>query len=604
MTEFDKDKTSPGDRDFTSSFPYRAPLSDIQLALDVAGLDELLEFDAYSHVESEGIRLALEGFATLASDLIAQSDRVGDIDGVHYDRQTREISTPKAFHLAYDEYVRGGWGALPFPREFGGEGFPGVVGLATQEMFASANVALSLNPVLTQGVIEGLLRWGTDEQKATYLPKLLTGEWAGTMNLTESGAGSDLSEIKTRADLGEDGMWRLTGVKIFITWGDHDLTDNIVYLVLARTSEAPAGTRGLSLFLVNKRLVRARGEVGEHNSLGARRIEDKMGLHGSPTCELEFDGAECELLGPLHGGMAAMFVVMNAARLSIGAQGPAVAERAFQQALEYASSRVQGRALGLAPPRRSSIIEHPDVRRMLLTMTSSIQAARLLLYFAKAHDDRAHFADDEDTRQRSQQFVDLLTPVAKAWSTDVGFAASSMGMQVLGGTSYVEETGMAQRLRDSRIASIYEGTNGIQAIDLVTRKLPRDSGGWVREFLTEIAISIPQPLSPADPLSETYAALADVLVTLTLSTEWMIEKVANSPADALAGATAYLELFGVTVGGWLMARRAQIAATRNHPELVRVEAESNFFASEIVRRAQGLSRPITAGAARLDVPIG
>ncbi|MHB1712683.1 MAG: acyl-CoA dehydrogenase [Acidimicrobiales bacterium] len=583
---------------------YRPPISDIVLALDVAGLDGLLALDAFIHADRESVIFALEEFGRLASGVLAPSDRVGDQVGARLDPTTGAVRTPDAFHHAYTRYVEGGWGALPFPPAFGGGGLPSVVGLAIGEMFASANLALSLNPVLTQGAIEALLHWGSGEQQATYLPKLVTGEWTGTMNLTEPDAGSDLGEIRTRAEPDEGGRWRVTGTKIFITWGEHDLAANTIHLVLARTPDAPAGTKGLSLFVVPKHLVSRDGSLSEKNTLRCLQVENKLGIHGSPTCVMNFEGAIGHLVGPLHGGMRAMFTMMNAARLSVGAQGPAVAERAFQHARSYAATRRQGRASGDVSRGPSPIIDHPDVRRMLLLMTTWTQAGRVLLYTAAAHADRARTATGPDEGYRSQAFADLLTPVAKAWSTDVGFQAASLGIQVLGGAGYIEETGMAQRLRDARIAPIYEGTNGIQALDLVTRKLPRDGGRAVHELLTEMRASARGPAPDDDPLADTFSVLSDAFATFESANEWMLDHLTSSPMDAIAGATSYLELFGITVGGWLMARRARLATSMGHPDAARTVAESNFFALEVTARAAGLVRPIISGAAHLDVPIG
>ncbi len=582
---------------------YRAPVSDVLAALDVAGLGDLLALPDFAHVDRDAVALVVEEFGRLASEVLAASDRVGDVVGARFDPGTGRVSTPEAFHVAYRHYVDGGWGALPFPEALGGGGFPSVVALALQELFASANLALSLNPVLTQGAIHALLQWGSPEQQAAYLPRLLTGEWTGTMNLTEPDAGSDLGEVRTLAEPGGDGAWRVTGTKVFITWGEHDLADNVVHLVLARTPGAAAGTRGLSLFVVPKHLVDADGRLGRANAVSCVHVERKLGIHGSPTCVMAYDGAVGELVGPLHGGMRAMFTMMNAARLSIGAQGPAVAERAYQHALAYATERLQGRAAGVAPPARSPIVDHPDVRRMLLTMRTRTLAARSLLFLAAAHVDRARHGTDPDERERSQQLADLLTPVAKAWSTDSGFEAASLGVQVLGGAGYVEEAGMAQRLRDGRIAPIYEGTNGIQALDLVTRKLPRDGGRRVRDLLALVSDVVARPVADDDPLAETLEVLTDVLAVLEATTEWVLARLQTEPEDAVAGATSYLELLGATLGGWLLARRARLALDTGSPGGSRAVAESNFFATEVLARATGLARPATSGARHLAVPL-
>lgn len=584
----------------SNTLPYRAPIEDIILALKVAGLGDLLKLEDFNHVDQESIVLALEEFGRQAAELIAPSDRVGDRIGARFDASSSSVATPNAFHDAYRPYVSGGWGALPFPRAFGGGEFPSVIALALQEMFASANVALSLNPVLTQGAIEALLNWGSPEQKMTYLPRLLTGEWTGTMNLTEPDAGSDLGQIRTLAEPDGQSNWRVTGTKIFITWGEHDLAGNIVHLVLARTPGAPPGTKGLSLFVVPKRLLTPDGSPGEHNTVKCVGIEDKLGIHGSPTCVMSFDHAIGELVGPLHGGIRAMFTMMNAARLSIGIQGPAIGERAFQHALHFASERLQGRASGVAAPQRSSIVEHLDVRRMLLTMSTTTQASRLLLYWVAAHADRARHGID---RNSAQSMVDLVTPIAKAWSTDAGFQTASLGIQVLGGAGYVEESGMAQRLRDARIAPIYEGTNGIQAIDLVTRKLKRDGSTWVRQLLDEIATSIPEICLVDDPLAISIRSLSSALSSLRSTTEWMIQRLAVNGDDAIAGATSYLELFGITMGGWLMLKRAKFAKENSYDSAARTIAESNFFALEVMGRSAGLAQPIMGGSDHLRIPI-
>jgi alkylation response protein AidB-like acyl-CoA dehydrogenase len=591
---------SSGPTDSAGLGDYEAPIDDVLLALDVAGLGEVLALPAHAEVDRESVELALSEFGRFASDVVAPTDRIGDTQGSTLDPTTGTVATPSGFKEVYAQYVKSGWGAAQFPASHGGGGLPSLVGIALQEMLASANLALSLNPVLTQSGIELLLAWGTEEQRSRYLPKLLTGEWCGTMNLTESEAGSDLGEVRTQAVPDGKGNWLISGTKIFITWGEHDMAENIVHLVLARSPGAPAGTKGLSLFLVPKVMVTPDGALGKPNAVSCLRLEEKLGIHASPTCVMEFDQAVGELVGTEHGGIRAMFTMMNAARLSIGVQGPSVAERAFQHAYRYARGRQQGRAAGTLPPRRSDLTEHPDVRRMLLSMRTSVLAGRLLVFTATYHRDMARGAEDPEKREAAQAYLDLLTPVAKAWSSDLGFAAASTGVQVLGGAGYIEESGMAQRLRDIRIAPIYEGTNGIQAIDLVTRKLPREGGRWVRALLDQIAATAKGGSQASPDLPESYAILADAVAVLQTVTEQLLLRIDRAPEDALAGATTYLELMGLTVGGWLMLRRAERAATSGLRAAAQIAAESEFFATEFVARTAGLSRPILAGAGRLS----
>jgi alkylation response protein AidB-like acyl-CoA dehydrogenase len=578
--------------------PYRAPVEEALLALEVAGLDELLDLSVYAHVDRDAIRSVLEEFARLAENEIASGDRVGDVVRTTFDATTGEVSAPEEYRRAYERYVEGGWGALPIPVELGGGGFPTLIATVLQEFFASANLALSLNIVLTLGAIEALLQWGSDEQRALYLNKLSTGEWSGTMNLTEPQAGSDLGEIRTIATPREDGTWRVSGTKIFITWGEHTLSENIIHLVLARTPDAPAGTKGLSLFLVPKFLVEANGETAEHNSVHARSIEHKLGLHGSPTCVMHFDEATGFLVGPLHGGMKAMFTMMNNARLAIGLEGPAVAERAYQHADLYAATREQGRTAQTKAPALSVIREHPDVQRMLLTMSTTTQAARLLIYRAVAHKDLAHALSDGPLKDHHQEMVDLLTPIAKSWSTDRGADAAATAMQVFGGMGYMEETGIAQRLRDVRITTVYEGSNGIQGIDLAFRKVPRNGGAHARELFDEIRRSLAKVDDAALQVAITHVLSA--LEVLESTTTWIVNAVRDRPDDALAGATHYQRLFGDVVGGWLMIERALRASELGRSDVSIAVDEATFFAIEIVSPSVGLGAVITSGVARLS----
>ena len=572
---------------------YQAPTDAVLDALDAVGLSALLEIDAFAHVDRATVTTLVEEFGRFVDEVIVPTDAIGDRVGSTYDPATSEVTTPEGFAKAYRRYVESGWGALAFPQEHGGGGLPRVVGLALQEMMTSANMALSLNPVLTQSVIEGLTRLGTPDQQQRFVPHLLTGEWNGTMLLTEPDAGSDVGAVRTRAEQDDDGTWRITGTKLFITWGEHDLTDNIVHLVLARTPGAPAGTKGLSLFLVSKRAVDADGRLGERNAVRCVSVEHKVGIHASPTCVLDFERAEAELVGEVGDGMRMMFVVMNSARLSIGLQGLAVAEITTQQATAYAHERRQGRT-STTPPGESALIdEHPDVRRMLRTMQSTTEAVRLVLYTTGAQADLAAHHPDEAVRQAARERADLLTPIAKAWSTDEGVAVSSLAVQVHGGVGYVEETGVARHWRDARIAPIYEGTNGIQAIDLVMRKLRMRDGAVVDELLRELE-ALDAPLAAAgDDLATVRSTLADALVAARTATSWLIERSSAAPDDALAGATVYLDLLGSTLGGALLARSALRLRT---PRAIGL---ATFYATERLARVPGLLGPVTAGAARL-----
>lgn len=581
------------------SSPYRAPITDISLALDSVGLGRLLSLKAFSEIDRRAVDDALAEFGRFASEVIAPTDRRGDVEGSRLEPTTGEVVTPSGFADVYRRFAEGGWGALQFPAEFGGAGLPAVVGLAISEMFASANLSLSLAPTLTQSGIELLLSWGTDDQRATFLPKLLTGRWTATMNLTEPEAGSDLAEVRTMAKRDEDGRWRLYGTKIFITWGEHDLAENIVHLVLARTPHAPPGTKGLSLFLVPKLIDDGQGNATERNALRCERLEEKLGLHASPTCVMNYDGAVGELVGAEHSGLAAMFTMMNVARIGIGIEGPAVAERAYQQAVRYARERLQGRALGEDPTKRAAIIEHPDVRRMLLSMRTLILAGRLLAYDAMTQRDLARHDEASSDRQRAESRCDFLTPIAKAWSTDAGCVAASLGIQVLGGAGYVDESGIAQRLRDARITPIYEGTNGIQAIDLVVRKLGRDQGATAGTVISELRSLTEEKPTGSEPLDVSFDVLAAATDIFASATRWLLERLNGTVDDALAGATSYLELAGLTLAGAAMIRRARLA---QETELAKQAIdESNFFATEFVSKSAGLVLPITAGADRLNL---
>ena len=531
---------------------YRAPLDDIRFTLDhVAPIASLALRPAFAHADLETVSGLLEEAGRFAEEVVAPTNRDGDREGAQL--IDGRVVTPDSFHAAYARYVASGWGAMQHPEEVGGGGFPLLAALAVKELITSANMAFSLNPLLTTGAVHLLTHHGSEEQRARYLPRMVTGEWAGTMNLTEPQAGSDVGAVAARAELAGDGSYRITGQKIYITYGDHDLSEQIVHLVLARLPDAPPGTKGISLFLVPKILVDADGSLGEPNDVQVLSLEHKLGIHASPTCVMAFGeragGAVGELVGEPNDGMRQMFTMMNDARLGVGLQGLAVAERAAQHAEAFARDRLQGRAPGAAPGVASPIIDHPDVRRMLLETRATIDAMRALCYENARAIDLSLQAEDEAERLAGQQLADLLTPLSKSWCTDLGVELTSTALQVHGGMGYVEETGVAQHMRDARIAPIYEGTNGIQAIDLVMRKLPSGGGGVVHGLIDELA-SVELPSSMADlaaPLHAAYDAARG-------ATKQLLELRAEHSEDVLAGADAYLRLLSTVIATGLVVR--------------------------------------------------
>ncbi|MEX1093066.1 MAG: acyl-CoA dehydrogenase family protein, partial [Acidimicrobiia bacterium] len=452
---------------------YQPPLEEINFTLNhIAVLGDLAKLNGYQHADPATVRGMLEEAGRFFSEVIAPLNHAGDQQGSTL--SGNGVVTPDGFKDAYTKYVEAGWSSVHFPEEWSGGGLPYAVGIVIQEMFKTANMAFSLCPMLTQGAVDALIEHGTPEQQATYIDKLATGQWSGTMNLTEPQSGSDLGTLRTRAERQDDGSYRLFGTKIFITWGDQDLTENVIHLVLARTPDAPPGTRGISMFIVPKFVPDAEGNPGERNDITIVSLEHKLGIHASPTCVVSFgdegDGAVGYLLGEEQKGMRNMFTMMNVARIGVGLEGLAITEGAYQQAVGYARDRVQGRKTGSDSHDEVAIVEHPDVRRMLLTMKAYAMAMRSLLYYTAAETDFADHSDDDARRKLADNRVAVLTPLVKAWCTDVGVEMASLGIQVHGGMGYIEETGAAQYFRDSRIAPIYEGTNGIQAIDLLTRK--------------------------------------------------------------------------------------------------------------------------------------
>jgi alkylation response protein AidB-like acyl-CoA dehydrogenase len=543
---------------------YTAPLRDMRFALEhLADLTGVAALPGFDHVDSDAVFSILEENARFMEDLVAPLNRVGDLQGsVRNDDGT--VTTPEGFVAAYKAYVEAGWGAVSFPPEYGGGGFPWLMSIAMQEILTSANMAFSMCPLLNQGAIDMLLHHASEEHRETYLPKMVTGEWTGTMNLTEPQAGSDVGALSTRAVPQADGTYRITGTKIFISFGEHDMSENIIHLVLARTPSAPPGTKGISCFIVPKYLLDDDGTPGERNDVTCVSIEHKMGIKASPTCVLSYGekgaGAVGFLIGEENAGMRYMFTMMNNARLSVGLEGLSLSERAFQMAVDYAKERKQGRAPGAPAGEQSSIVDHPDVRRMLLTMQASIEALRGIIYLNAAAVDRATHSADETDRAAGAELADLLTPVSKGWGTDLGVELTSLAIQVFGGMGYIEETGVAQHFRDARIAPIYEGTNGIQAMDLVGRKLPMRAGGAIADYLSRMASLDADLAAAGDDLASIRSGLADGLAALRTATDWLLANGMGSPLDALAGATPYLRLFSVVTGGWVMARQALAAS--------------------------------------------
>jgi alkylation response protein AidB-like acyl-CoA dehydrogenase len=588
---------------------YVPPLHDIRFVLEqLVDLDGLSKLEAYAHVDPETVLGVIEESGRFMAEVIAPLNPVGDAAGSTLDRDGN-VTTPPGFREAYRQYVEAGWGAVPFPDEFGGGGFPWLVAVVMQELMASASMAFSLCPLLTQGAIDMLEQHGSPAQQAAYLEKMVTGEWTGTMNLTEPQAGSDLGAVRARAVPADDGTWRISGQKIFITFGEHDLADNIVHLVLARVPDAPPGTRGISCFIVPKYLVNDDGSLGARNDLRCVSIEHKLGIHASPTCVMSYGdagGAVGYLIGEANQGMRYMFAMMNTARLSVGIQGLAIAERAYQDALRYAQERRQGRTIGASKGESSPIVEHPDVRRMLLTMKAYTEAMRALLYTNAVSIDLARHHHDLAEREARRELVELLTPVSKAWCTDLGVELASVGLQVHGGMGYVEETGVAQYLRDSRISPIYEGTNGIQAIDLVMRKVPMRGGGVVADLLAQMEALGPVLDAAGQELAGIRPALATGVSVLREATDWILSRGPAEANDVLAGATPYLRLSGLVIGGWLMARSA-LAASRllrtvdgaDAAFLREKIATASFYTGQLLPQAAGLLPAVTAGAGPL-----
>jgi len=572
---------------------YAPPIAEQRFVLDtIADLPALARLPGFEAATPDLVEAILNEAGKLASGIFAPLNWPGDqagamlADGV--------VTLPAGFADAYKLYIDGGWASLGSHPAHGGQGLPFVLASAVQEQLTSANMAFSLCMMLSQGAIEALQAHASPELQATYLTKLISGEWTGTMNLTEPQAGSDVGALRTRAEPHADGSYRIDGTKIYITWGEHDVADNIVHLVLARLPDAPPGTKGISLFLCPKVL-----PDGSRNDVKCIGIEHKLGIHASPTCTMRFGehgGCVGYLVGDEGAGMRAMFTMMNHARINVGLQGVAIAERAYQGALAYARDRVQSARFG-GGRDAVRIIEHADVRRMLMTMKATTEAIRALAYLNAAAVDRAHAGHDA----AAAGLADLLTPVTKAYATDMGVELSSLAVQVFGGMGYVEETGAAQHLRDARIAPIYEGTNGIQALDLVGRKLGQDGGAHWRALFADIRQEV-RDLPPKGDLGQLAPYLDDALAALENATVWMTGNGGDKLPDTAAGATPYLRMFGITVGGWLLVRQAvaateQLAAGTGDAAFLRAKiVTARFFAEQILPQATAMLGPVTRGA--------
>src|SRR5438067_10737442 len=576
---------------------YQAPLKDMRFALnELAGLEGIAKLPGYADATPDTVDAILEEASKFASGVLDPINYSGDQEGSKW--TDGAVRTPKGFREAYKQFCEGGWNALPFEAEWGGQGLPRLVSTPVQEMWKSANLSFSLCPLLTQGAVEALLLRGSDELKRRYLPTMVEGNWTGTMNLTEPQAGSDLSLVRTRAERQGD-HYLISGQKIFITYGEHDLAQNIVHLVLARTPDAPEGVKGISLFVVPKFVPNEDATPGKRNSARCASIEHKLGIHASPTAVMVYDKALGYLVGEENRGLETMFIMMNAARFAVGLEGVAIAERAFQRALAFAKERVQGRDL-VQGGKSVPIIHHPDVRRMLMLMKSQTEAMRALAYTTAAAMDHARKHPDAEARKQHQAFVDLMIPVVKGWSTETGIEVASLGVQVHGGMGFVEETGAAQYLRDARITTIYEGTTGIQAMDLVGRKISREAGATAKAWLASLkALDAELGKSGHADIKALRAQLASGVQAVADCVNFIVES--KDPLATFAGAVPFLKLVGIVAGGWQMARAA-LAAERKlnsgDKDFLQAKiATARFYGDQVLVQAPALRDTVVKGAA-------
>ncbi|WP_339860534.1 acyl-CoA dehydrogenase [Thalassospira alkalitolerans] len=573
---------------------FTPPIRDLRFLIhDVIGLQTVAELPGFRETSPDLVDAILEEAGKLAKGVLAPLNRIGDQEGSVLD-DDGTVRTPTGWKDAYEKFCEGGWQGISAPEKEGGMGLPLLLGAAVGEMWHSANMAFALCPMLTSGAIELLTIHGTDEQRALYLSRMISGEWTGTMNLTEPQAGSDLSKVRSMATPAGDGTYRITGQKIFITYGDHEMTDNIVHLVLARTPDAPNGVKGISLFIVPKFIVGTNGKIGPRNDVKCISLEHKLGIHASPTAVLSFGdkgGATGYLVGEEGHGLACMFTMMNNARLAVGQQGVAISERAYQQAVAYARDRKQGKSPTTG--QDDAIIHHGDVQRMLIRMRATTEAARALSLYAAAQLDIAHHHENGNTRKSAQSRADILIPMVKGWSTDLGVENASLGIQVHGGMGFIEETGAAQHLRDARIAPIYEGTNGIQALDLIGRKLLRDNGVAMHILIDEIRGALIGDFTDAD-VTHAAKTLGQAVNQLETTTNDILARCANDAELAQSVASPYLRQASICVAGWLMLRSLQKLANINDNDgfAASKRLNCNFFFGQVVPEAQFMASQI------------
>lgn len=588
---------------------YVAPVRDMQFVMhELADLEAVTQLPGYEESSPELVEAIMDEAGKFATEVIDPINPIGDRQGCTW--KDGEVTAADGYKEAYKLFVETGWNAMPCSTDFGGQGLPTLVSTAVQEMWKSSSIAFALCPMLTSGAIEAIAHHGSDELKNTYLPKMVEGVWTGTMNLTEPQAGSDLSAVRSKAVPQSDGSYRITGTKIFITWGEHNMAENIIHLVLARLPDAPPGVKGISLFLAPKYLVNADGSLGERNDLVCASIEHKMGIHASATAVMSFgekEGAIGYLIGEANKGLGYMFTMMNHARLNVGLEGVAVSERAYQHALSYARERIQGAPIGDKSGIAKPIIHHPDVRRMLMDMKSRTEAMRALAYWVAAQMDHAHNNPDAEQAAAAQAMVDLLTPVVKGWCTESSVEITSTGIQVYGGMGFIEETGACQYMRDSRITPIYEGTTAIQANDLIGRKLAKEkddngaAGASARRLISRIKSTI-ESLNANKALADIAQELSAALFAFETATEWLIEHYDAEPQAALAGAVPYLMLTGIVTGGWMMARAALIAQAKidagSSDDFYKAKlATAHYFAAHQLPKVAAYAAEVTEGSA-------